>query len=480
MAVPVPAVKIDWNANGNYSGTYDDITADVTSFSWQRGSQDWTSGSTVGGATIRVKNATGKYNPGNAGGVLYGNLLPGRPVHITAVYGGTTYGIFGGYIDRIIPLAGQGAREAELICVDAFSRWGKRSVYVDALFSANDTIGDVRAQVLTDLGAASPVIPAGEYVDAIPVLGLDYRAGTTALDELNRAVGTRHVIRPKATPTGSVGWDYFAVARTHRLSATVDETITNVQAVNGYEITADNIINAPNITYSLTTRDPNGAEQVIWSSSAVPFVLTSGMTVYMSPHFDRPYVDILLDYEAVFAGGNITETLVDAGTMARVSLASTGGGTQTVTRVTVTGRPTVDLTPTTVYVRDAASIAVYGWETGPTVDTPFMRTETMARGLGNWMLWRYATHRERPTITLAGSFPTILAREVFDIIALTIVDLSVSARRFEVTTLSGRCAPGGEWSLDMGLLEMTEQQGSLSTWFTLNTSVLNGTHKIAP
>jgi len=85
-------VLVDWNNDGDYDDSYDEITDDVLEVSWQRG-RDYASQlsgrSTAGKLTARLKNNDGKYSPSNTSSVLTGNILPGRSVRLNA--GGGTF-----------------------------------------------------------------------------------------------------------------------------------------------------------------------------------------------------------------------------------------------------------------------------------------------------------------------------------------------------------------------------------------------------
>ncbi len=114
---PLPTISVDWDNNADFIGTYDNISADVDSFTWANG------GGTSGKCEIRLKNDSGKYTPDNASGVLYGKLLPGKPVWITATYSGSTYGVFAGYLRKIVPIPRE--RTCELICEDVFQKYDR-------------------------------------------------------------------------------------------------------------------------------------------------------------------------------------------------------------------------------------------------------------------------------------------------------------------------------------------------------------------
>lgn len=76
-------VFIDWDKNGNYTGLYDEITADVDNGTFVVGIDDPKKRvANVGKLTLSVDNLARKYTPRNTVGPLYGKLLPGRPVRV--------------------------------------------------------------------------------------------------------------------------------------------------------------------------------------------------------------------------------------------------------------------------------------------------------------------------------------------------------------------------------------------------------------
>ena len=85
---------VDWNNDGDYDDTYDEITDDVLDITWQRG-RDYASqlsgNSIVGKLTARLKNNDGKYSPSNASSPLAGSMLPARSVRLNAGSGTFPY-----------------------------------------------------------------------------------------------------------------------------------------------------------------------------------------------------------------------------------------------------------------------------------------------------------------------------------------------------------------------------------------------------
>lgn len=76
-------VYVDWDNNGNFTGTNEEISADVIEASWRLGiKKPYQFVADEATAQITVKNDTGKYNPDNSSSIFYGNLLPGRGLKI--------------------------------------------------------------------------------------------------------------------------------------------------------------------------------------------------------------------------------------------------------------------------------------------------------------------------------------------------------------------------------------------------------------
>jgi hypothetical protein len=75
-----------------------------------------------GTATIRIIDPNGYFNPQNTASPYYGLLQPLRKIQASAIYGGVTYGLFGGYITeyRYTYPTSQETGYCTFICYDAF------------------------------------------------------------------------------------------------------------------------------------------------------------------------------------------------------------------------------------------------------------------------------------------------------------------------------------------------------------------------
>uniref|UniRef100_A0A6M3IZ84 Putative tail protein n=1 Tax=viral metagenome TaxID=1070528 RepID=A0A6M3IZ84_9ZZZZ len=77
---------------------WDDISGDMMQFSTKRGRQHELNRMEAGVAMVELKNTDGDYWPDNAGGSYYPDVLPRKRLNMRAVFGGTTYDLFTGFM----------------------------------------------------------------------------------------------------------------------------------------------------------------------------------------------------------------------------------------------------------------------------------------------------------------------------------------------------------------------------------------------
>ena len=99
-----------------------DVSAQTTNISTRRGRNLLQDKYESGQATIRVVDPNGDFNPQNTSSPYFGLLQPLRKIQASAIYGGVTYGLFGGYITeyRYTYPTGQEVGYVTFICYDAF------------------------------------------------------------------------------------------------------------------------------------------------------------------------------------------------------------------------------------------------------------------------------------------------------------------------------------------------------------------------
>ena len=133
MAYPVPKVEIAFN-DGPYvaSPTWTDVTSYVRELTTDRGrDDDW--GDFSGAASVVLDNRTRLFDPFYTSGTYYGKLLPRRQIKISAVYGGTTYPVFRGFIAGWPPTWTDAGKDSTvtLSCFDALGLLATDSLPAD-------------------------------------------------------------------------------------------------------------------------------------------------------------------------------------------------------------------------------------------------------------------------------------------------------------------------------------------------------------
>jgi len=154
---------VDWNNDGDFTDSNDDITGDTLSLSWSRG-RDYASalqGRSVAGKLSAVLiNTAGKYSPSNTSSALTGDIVPGRSIQLQAGSGSFPYtfpvafndGVrWQGKLDRIKPApASRGRKTATLT---AFGTLGYLNQFETQLASqTNRRTDQAVGDILDDVG----------------------------------------------------------------------------------------------------------------------------------------------------------------------------------------------------------------------------------------------------------------------------------------------------------------------------------------
>ena len=216
MPFPNYNYEVDWNADGDFSDSLENISSEVRQAWFKRGRDADLGKSEVGRARIVVVDANRKYIPQNSSSaivVTYGGIYPARPVRIQAGFT-STYTLFYGYLDDCLPEPGRNERQALLPCVDGFDQLKAANVKTGLQENAysGGTSGMVQL-VLNEAGwpAAKRTIDAGQ-LDSYPVI---YAHEEAALDVLQKfeasEFGNVYIGRD-----GNVNWE----DRHYRLTAT--------------------------------------------------------------------------------------------------------------------------------------------------------------------------------------------------------------------------------------------------------------------
>ena len=114
-------VLIDWDRNGDFTGTYDDVTTYVLHAKWYLGfSQAYAEVANDSTLELVLDNSDKRFSPENNDSVLNGKLLPLRTVRITSDDGTTERIHWQGWLQNILPVAGKyGERSIQMTAAGA-------------------------------------------------------------------------------------------------------------------------------------------------------------------------------------------------------------------------------------------------------------------------------------------------------------------------------------------------------------------------
>jgi hypothetical protein len=109
-------IAIDWDRNGNFTGTYDNVSSRATQVDWVLGArrpyQDVAEDSVL---KLTLTNTDKRYSPENSASPLTGKLVPYRPVRVQSNDGTTTRTHWTGWVESIEPSVNQyGERTVEI------------------------------------------------------------------------------------------------------------------------------------------------------------------------------------------------------------------------------------------------------------------------------------------------------------------------------------------------------------------------------
>jgi hypothetical protein len=127
MSIATNALHVDWDDNGLYTGTGEDVTARVLpdrGLTCERGKDQIRSLSPpmAGSLDASLDNRSRDYSPENGASPLVGKLVPGHKVRLRATFSAVTYDLFTGTLDDLPQHPELGARAVDLPCLGSLSR----------------------------------------------------------------------------------------------------------------------------------------------------------------------------------------------------------------------------------------------------------------------------------------------------------------------------------------------------------------------
>jgi len=372
---------VDWNKNENFTGTYDDITADVIEAEWFLGARSPFQ-STCDELTLRLtlKNTTGKYSPENTGSVIAGLVRPYCRVRV--VDDATSTPMWNGYLDfptiswqPMGTFTGKGQ-----IILQAIGAKGLLERITVILPEYASTTGNEIIEDVLELSRVFLII-----LDAwlIGVAGFSELGVTTVLQTNDKwrtfdeglttfedFGGGRENAWSVIADVAQTERGYFYIDRTgryifkNRLHTYLSDTVGTAKSktgTGGIDYTyGDLMVNLVTVT-GVPKR--TSSSELLWTLPA-PLSVSPSSTIVIDAKLRRStgqFASATALTEAVtYSQGDANITVTPNGGIAKITIGNTGKVTAIINTMTLTGSPSVEQNQLVVQADDIASQALYG------------------------------------------------------------------------------------------------------------------------
>jgi hypothetical protein len=176
--------------SSNSTSVIRDFSASTTQISIRRGRNILQDTYDAGQATCKILDPLGYFDPQNTSSPIYGYVLPGRKLRISATYSGTVYYLFSGYTTeyRYTYPVGQDVAYVTVSAFDAFKIFNTSAVTTVAGATAGQTSGTRISAILNQISWPTSMrdIDAG----TTPTLQADPGTSRSALSALKTVEAT--------------------------------------------------------------------------------------------------------------------------------------------------------------------------------------------------------------------------------------------------------------------------------------------------
>ena len=504
-------VLVDWNNDGDFTDSGDDITSDVLSLSWERG-RDYASqlqGRSVAGKLSAVLvNTGGKYSPSNTSSALTGNILPGRTVKVQAGSGSFPYtfpvafndGVrWQGKLDRILPApAAEGVKTATLT---AFGTLGYLNQFETQLASqTNRRTDQAVGDILDDVGWTES--DDRDLETGKTTISRFWISGKKAIDAL-RLVEEAEAGFLLESKSGQIAFQNRHHRITQTASTTSQATFSDADgaAHTFVEVDQDDPLGTIVNHVEATARTFDTASvAVLWThpetGSASP-TLAPGEAKTFEAEFPNPdaansamevdawttpaaTTDYLLNSASGGGGTNLTSdiTVTQTKTAERMAITLTNSATGSdgyVTKLQARGTAVSTKNPCIVRAIDTTSQGIYG-ERKYVAKTQFIPTTSEAQDWCEYQVAIFASPTNILTMTIpastSGNIGQVLGRDISDRVTVTATNdakLGISADFF-IESERHQVSEGGQQHV--AVWQLSPASGGYSQFWVLGVGVL--------
>jgi hypothetical protein len=407
---------VDWNADGDFSDTGEDVTGDTLGRSpvtirYGRDQARSLAPIAPGELRFELNNESRDYSPENSGSPLAGLLLPGRPVRAQAVLGVTTYGLYRGWMDAYDVLPAISDRSVKFTCLDALARLSQVTVFTE-LYRGLRT-GTAIARLLDAAGWDADLRDLDHGATTLPYWWADNTDALSALRAIVDAEG------PSALISADADSRIVFRDRHHRITRSASTTVQATWRDDGAEpvFTAPlvydhgwrDIVNA--ISFPIPVRSISGTAATVWQVSNT-MSLSDGQTLQLTASSGSPFWDAITpeagtDYTLM--SGTVTVTLSRTSGQSTTVRITAVGGPAVVEGMSVRAYPLTTLATVQVEAEDTVSIGRYGRRSWPSGRNPTLASLADAQAIAEVILTQRAERLPTVSVRLANGSDTQLA-----------------------------------------------------------------------
>ena len=414
-------IYVDWNNDGDFSDTYEDISADVKSIRFSRGKSEELGKAEIGQLTLTVNNDTGKYTPSNSESVLYGNLLPRRPIKVSFTGG---WSLFTGFIEEIIPHPHLTEQDAVITAIDGLDFLSRHDM-ATALYK-NALTGTIHGYILDDAGWSASMRTLDTGQDTVPYwYGHDVKARFAQEEIDDNEQGFSYV-----NGAGYFCFEdrYHRSTVTHQTSRfTFTDTMTNITL----SLNPRNVYNIIKVRVTPWTIQA-GAE--LWRLKETPSIPVGETYTYWG-EASISGIPVFVDAWTALNSGDTDYTISGTFTIAQTNFAksikivitNTGTISNVITLLKARGTWYDDQTKVTRKAEDATSQTAYQKRTYE-LDGKYMADANKAQDYANYAIGKYKVPRKELGMSIMNKNNAMLNQ---------ILGLEISDRTTIVNTKTG-------------------------------------------
>lgn len=411
-------ISVDWNNDGDFSDSGEDITAYVLNAQWRLGfDQPFMSVADENTCELVLKNSDKRFSPENSSGPYYGNLLPHRPVRIFSTVTTFQRTHWRGWVESIHPTVLENGEQVAILRAHGAKRFlDDATIYLPLMenVTADEIIIKILEQVALPpiqgqawvLGAAgfselgSTTILA-EVDDALirtgqtifPYVGDTFDPGMTAYEAIYAVTSTERGRFFYNREGRNVFWDRQYLQANTTNWATFDDTL--LDADYGY---GEDMYNVVEVIINPRALSPTSNE-ALWTLDE-PIALKAGQERTIRAQFASDEgaqiagrsVRLPDGVDFVASAGCRISGFTAAATSAEITVRNDAITDGTVTTIVVRGQKLTTFKPQTITASDAESVALYGRRV-LTIDAGMLSDPSYAYDLAYYLLGLYKDPR---------------------------------------------------------------------------------------